>query len=415
MTTDPFEPTPQRSRRTTRGTWSALLLPFLLLSGCGDQNPAMTVGEVTFSEAEIRTLPDRQLQRLARITAVGLAIHQSRVLELGAPVLALRTEEALLDRLREEMTLEWEGVDDQVLEAQYQVDPEWELEVRHLVRLSERWEPDDQREAARRKAEEARREALTDTPFADVAAQYSEEPGAAERGGLLGAGREGTWVTDFWEAALALEEGEISPVVESEYGFHVLKLESRRMVPFPEARDRVASQVAGMLGGRTRWEEWVEEKRGDIELTLNDWDGVDPNPSVARWPGGELPAHRVLDRLPGIPAPQVQRFQDGDHETRRQVIRDTALAYLLLDEAEARGIELPAHLEAGIHRDWERKVASWSAAFGFSPELALNQLAAQSLDALTRTGQNVGIARDEVDRVGPALDQAYPVQLPSNH
>src|SRR5690606_13003901 len=62
-----------------------------------------------------------------------------------------------------------------------------------------------------------------------------EEPGAARRGGLLQPGREGSWVAPFWLAAVALEPGEVSDVVETEYGYHVLKLESREPLPFSEA------------------------------------------------------------------------------------------------------------------------------------------------------------------------------------
>ena len=53
-------------------------------------------------------------------------------------------------------------------------------------------------------AEEARQRALAGEDFAALAGEYSEEPGAAERGGLLQPGREGTWVDPFWQAALAL-------------------------------------------------------------------------------------------------------------------------------------------------------------------------------------------------------------------
>lgn len=406
-----------RSSRRPSGTRPLTLLIVLLmvLSGCGEDAPAMTVGSVAFAEEDVHRLPDAQVLRLARITAVGLAVKEDAVPELGAPILALRKEEALINRLREELTLEWEGVDDAVLEAQYQVDPEWELEVRHLVRLSERWRPENHREEARQTAEEAREEALTDTSFAEVAGRYSEEPGAAERGGLLGAGREGTWVSEFWEAALALEVGEISPVVETEYGFHVLKLEDRRTVPFSEARDRVVSQVAQAVGGRSRWEDWVQEQEAEIQFQLHEWDGEERAAVLARWPQGQLSAGQLLDRLPGLPAPQVRRFLEGDEATRQEVTRDAALAHLLMSEARAQGLELPDQLEATILRDWERKVAGWSAAFGFTPELSLSQVAEQSLDALTRTGQNVGIARDEVDGLGPALDQAYPVQLPDRN
>ena len=75
----------------------------------------------------------------------------------------------------------------------------------------------------------------------------SEEPGAGDRGGLLRPAREGMWVDEFWAAAVALQPGEISGVVESTFGFHVLRLEDKQVVPFVEARDRVAARVAELV------------------------------------------------------------------------------------------------------------------------------------------------------------------------
>ncbi|HEX9710833.1 MAG TPA: peptidyl-prolyl cis-trans isomerase, partial [Candidatus Thermoplasmatota archaeon] len=75
----------------------------------------------------------------------------------------------------------------------------------------------------------------------------AEEPGGEARAGLLPPGREGAWVPEFWAAALALEPGELSPVAETQYGYHVLRLEGRTIVPFPEARSVVARRVARTL------------------------------------------------------------------------------------------------------------------------------------------------------------------------
>ena len=49
-------------------------------------------------------------------------------------------------------------------------------------------------------------------------------------------------------AALALEPGQISPVTETQYGFHVLRLEDRQVVSFEEARPRVVAEVSALIG-----------------------------------------------------------------------------------------------------------------------------------------------------------------------
>ena len=120
--------------------------------------------------------------------------------------------------------------------------------MRHVLFFSERWRPASHREVARKKAEAAIARLEAGERFPEVAAELSEEPGAEGRQGLLQPGREGSWVSEFWNAAIALEPGEISAVTETQYGFHVLRLEDRQIVPFDEARPAVVARVSALIG-----------------------------------------------------------------------------------------------------------------------------------------------------------------------
>lgn len=64
--------------------------------------------------------------------------------------------------------------------------------------------------------------------FSTMARIYSEDPGSANKGGELGFQGRGDLVPEFEAAAFALKDGEISEVVETEYGFHILQLIERR-------------------------------------------------------------------------------------------------------------------------------------------------------------------------------------------
>lgn len=86
--------------------------------------------------------------------------------------------------------------------------------------------------------------------FAALAGKYSNDPGSAARGGDLGWFARGRMVKPFEEAAFALEPGSISDVVETEFGFHIIRLEERKpagMQSFEEVRDEVMKSVEARL------------------------------------------------------------------------------------------------------------------------------------------------------------------------
>jgi len=64
--------------------------------------------------------------------------------------------------------------------------------------------------------------------FEDMARQYSEDPGSGANGGDLGWSNRGSFVTEFEAAAYDLDIDEISDIVETQFGYHILKLVDRR-------------------------------------------------------------------------------------------------------------------------------------------------------------------------------------------
>ncbi len=81
---------------------------------------------------------------------------------------------------------------------------------------------------AKEKADDLRRRLLEQgADFADLAQKYSDDPGTAQRGGDLGITTRGSFVTEFEAAAYQLDKMEISEVVKSEFGYHIIQLLER--------------------------------------------------------------------------------------------------------------------------------------------------------------------------------------------
>jgi peptidyl-prolyl cis-trans isomerase C len=153
-------------------------------------------------------------------------------------------------------------VSDEELEAFYAENPETfrvpeRVHARHIIFAATADADDATAEAARAKAESARERALAGEDFAELARELSEGP-TAERGGDLGFFPHAMMEPAFADAAFALEPGQISEVVRSNYGFHVIKVEEKRppgIAPLDEVKEQARLALEQRKAGAA-----VEEK-----------------------------------------------------------------------------------------------------------------------------------------------------------
>jgi parvulin-like peptidyl-prolyl isomerase len=85
--------------------------------------------------------------------------------------------------------------------------------------------------------------------FAVLAMEYSEDEGSAANGGDLGSFSQGEMVAPFEEAAMALEIGEVSGIVETDYGYHIIKLTGRTEASISTLEENVSS-IDSVLAGK---------------------------------------------------------------------------------------------------------------------------------------------------------------------
>lgn len=101
-----------------------------------------------------------------------------------------------------------------------------EVEVGQIVRLAK---PDEKAEQATlAKMNDIRAQILGGASFAELAKQYSEDPISAKQGGDLGPFKRKELVPEYEAAALRLEPGGLSPIVKSQFGYHLIQLIEKR-------------------------------------------------------------------------------------------------------------------------------------------------------------------------------------------
>ncbi|MCB0551037.1 MAG: peptidylprolyl isomerase [Phaeodactylibacter sp.] len=86
---------------------------------------------------------------------------------------------------------------------------------------------EEERQKTIEKLESIRQRILDGEDFAELASKFSDD-GSARGGGDLGWARRGKYVPEFEAAAFKLEKEELSPVIESEFGFHIIQMLERR-------------------------------------------------------------------------------------------------------------------------------------------------------------------------------------------
>lgn len=151
-------------------------------------------------------------------------------------------------------------------QAQFQV-PEQVRATHVLVAAKERSD-----EEARQRAEEVRAKAVAGADFEKLAQEYSDDPSAKANRGDLGFFARGRMVPQFEEAAFALTKaGEISPLVKTRFGYHVIRLVDRkaaRLKPFEEVQDALVRQLQDKYV-TDRVQEYLSAIRNDKSIKLN--------------------------------------------------------------------------------------------------------------------------------------------------
>jgi len=111
------------------------------------------------------------------------------------------------------------------------------------------------------RAQEIRQKLVAGGDFAAIAKAESDDTGSGQQGGALPAFGPTDMVPEFFKAASALKPGEISQPVRTQFGYHIIKLESHETKPFDQAQAQIEQKVA---------QAFVEKLSREFPITLDE-------------------------------------------------------------------------------------------------------------------------------------------------
>jgi parvulin-like peptidyl-prolyl isomerase len=116
--------------------------------------------------------------------------------------------------------------------------------VRHILLLTKD-KTDAQKAEIRKKMDGILARAKKGDDFAALAKEFSEDPGSKDNGGLYEDFGRGKMVKPFEEAAFSVPVGQVSGIVETAYGYHILKIEGRKKEtePLDKIKDQLTEQL----------------------------------------------------------------------------------------------------------------------------------------------------------------------------
>lgn len=273
-------------------------------------------------------------------------------------------------KLREQViSVDTTFTDDELLAEFQRTQPGTQVRARHILLRLAPDAPPPVRDSVQALAVQLRDRARSGEDFAELARQYSAD-GSAAQGGDLGFFGRGDMMAPFEEAAFALEPGQISDVVETPYGLHVIRLEERRTPSFEEMKDDFRA-VAVENRTQQAEQEYIEALVEPLGIQVQEG-AVENAKEMARNPamqlrgraatrslvtydGGELTAEEFLNVMRGWPAPQRGALAAGMDEQVSQVLEGLTRNEILVQKARDEGLEVTQAEQDSIR---ERAVAT---------------------------------------------------------
>lgn len=315
-------------------------------------------------------------------------------------------------RFYEQISKQWDSLPP-ATEQQYNTGDM--LAARHILFRVDPAATPAQRDSVRQAAERVRAQANAQN-FAALARQHGQD-GSAPQGGYLGVFPRGMMVPEFEAAVVALQPGEISPLVQTQFGYHIIQRS-----PFSEVADDFRNEY-GQIATQKAESTYLAklEEAGNVQIRGNAASLVKKiaaNPEayrqdetvIATSSAGELTAARMMQWINSYP-PEAQlrgQLQQAPDTLIPRFVRNVVRNELVLKQADSANVNLSEDELTALRSAFSQAVNSIWRGLGVSPD-SVGAAGATPAERERAAGER---ATDYLERVVNNQAQYIPVPAP---
>lgn len=261
----------------------------------------IAAGEVTIRQSEfeaaLKTLPEQYQQyasgagrkqfaedylRMKMLAAAGMKAGLEKDPEVIAQLALMRENlvaNAHLQRIEKGIVL----TDEDLKKLYDGKKSEYEqIKARHILiaykgsAAAQPGKPELTEEQAKAKAEALRKQLVAGAKFDELAKKESDDVGSGAQGGDLGEFNRGQMVPEFEKAAFEAKVGDLTPVVRTDFGYHIIKVDAHGSTPFEQVKATLEKNER-----QARVQAALEKMKTDAKPTFNDAYFAPPPPPAA--------------------------------------------------------------------------------------------------------------------------------------
>lgn len=398
MLQSPSSPAVHGPNGRRHGPWRQFpLLAVLAVAACGPGPLAEADGSRLTVDAAARliathsTVPgDSQVVRAVAELWVDYTLLSAQLERdggLAALDVELATEqplrESMLGRLRDEVVPVDTVVTDEELTARFATEmPGARATASQILLLFPRGATARQRDSVRLVAEELHLQLTVGADFATLARSYSGDPGSGPRGGSMGTFERGQMLAPVDDAVFSLRPGQLADPVQTQLGYHLLRLEALEVPDLDEVGDefRRRIQLERIERAEAEYVTGLDSAYGlglaegalDIARAL----AAAPPSSLSRgaarrdlvtWDGGAYSVGEFVEILGDAPADFGENVATASDEELAVALRQLGQEQLIIAEARSRGLGPTEEERDSVAREARIVILGWAEAIGLVP------------------------------------------------